>query len=186
MTIVHSKKYVAAGVHASPVGTRFARLRRFGTNPRAWTPVPTWTLLVLTLVLASCSRKPDSNTLVMIIESSPTNLDPRVGLDAQSERIDGLLFDNLLSRDEHLSVKTGLAERWDITDRKTYVFHLRTGLRFAGGSPLTSRDVKWSYDSLLQGKIRSTKAAAYRFVDHIDAADDGTVIFHLKQPWAAL
>jgi len=186
MTIVHSKKYVAAGVHASPVGTRFARLRRFGTNPRAWTPVPTWTLLVLTLVLASCSRKPDSNTLVMIIESSPTNLDPRVGLDAQSERIDGLLFDNLLSRDEHLSVKPGLAERWDIPDPKTYVFHLRTGLRFAGGSPLTSRDVKWSYDSLLQGKIRSTKAAAYRFVDYIDAPDDGTVIFHLKQPWAAL
>ena len=148
--------------------------------------MPTWALLVLTLILASCSHKPDSNTLVMIIESSPTNLDPRVGLDAQSERIDGLLFDNLLSRDEHLSVKPGLAERWDIPDPKTYVFHLRTGLRFADGSPLTSRDVKWSYDSLLQGKIRSTKAAAYRFVDHIDAPDDGTVIFHLKQPWTAL
>lgn len=186
MTIVHSKECVAAGVCAHRSGTRFARLHRFGTNPRAWTPVPTWTLLVLTLVLASCSHKPDSNTLVMIIESSPTNLDPRVGLDAQSERIDGLLFDNLLSRDEHLSVKPGLAERWDIPDPKTYVFHLRTGLRFADGSPLTSRDVKWSYDSLLQGKIRSTKAAAYRFVDHIDAPDDGTVIFHLKQPWTAL
>src|SRR5205823_2790439 len=36
------------------------------------------------------------------------------------------------------------------------------------------------------GKIRSTKSAAYRFVDHIDAPDNYTVIFHLKQPWAAL
>ena len=35
----------------------------------------------------------------MIIESSPTNLDPRVGLDAQSERIDDLIFDDLLTRD---------------------------------------------------------------------------------------
>ena len=122
----------------------------------------------------------------MIIESSPSNLDPRVGLDAQSERIDGLLFDNLLSRDERLSVKPGLAERWEIPDPTTYVFHLRAGLRFSDGSPLTSRDVKWSFDSLLQGKVRSTKAATYRSVDHIDAPDDSTVIFHLKQPWAAL
>src|SRR6476469_10130027 len=89
----------------------------------------------------SCSSKADPETLVMIIESSPANLDPRVGLDAQSERIDGLLFDNLLSRDEHLSVKPGLAERWEIPDPKTYVFHLRQGLRFSDGSPLSSRDV---------------------------------------------
>src|ERR1035441_5548269 len=53
--------------------------------------------------LLSCSKAPDPNTLVMIIESSPTNLDPRVGIDAQSERIDELLFDALLIRDEHLN-----------------------------------------------------------------------------------
>ena len=53
----------------------------------------------------SCSSKPDPNTLVMIIESSPTNLDPRVGLDAQSERIDDLIFDDLLTRDDHLNVR---------------------------------------------------------------------------------
>jgi peptide/nickel transport system substrate-binding protein len=142
--------------------------------------------LILALALASCARKPAADELVMIIESSPTNLDPRIGLDAQSERIDGLMFDNLLSRDEHLSVKPGLAESWDIPDPKTYIFHLHRGVRFSDGRPLTARDVKWSFDSLLEGKIRSTKSAAYRFVDHIDAADDYTVIFHLKQPWAAL
>jgi len=134
----------------------------------------------------SCSRRPDTDTLVMIIESSPTNLDPRVGLDAQSERIDGLLFDNLLSRDEHLSVKPGLAERWEIPDPRTYIFHLHAGVRFCDGRPLTSRDVKWSFDSLLQGNVRSTKAGAYRLVERIDAPDDRTVIFHLKEPWAAL
>lgn len=142
-------------------------------------------LVLLSLALA-CSHAPEPNTLVMIIESSPANLDPRVGLDAQSERIDGLLFDNLLSRDEHLSVKPGLAERWEIPDPKTYIFHLRRGVRFSDGRSLTARDVKWSFDSLLQGRIRSTKAAAYRLVDHIDATDDSTVIFHLKEPWAGL
>jgi peptide/nickel transport system substrate-binding protein len=46
--------------------------------------------------------------------------------------------------------------------------------------------VKWTFDSLLQGKIPSTKAAAYRFVDHLDAPDDSTVVFHLKEPFATL
>ncbi len=46
--------------------------------------------------------------------------------------------------------------------------------------------MKWTFDSLLQGKIRSTKSAVYRFVDHIEAADDYTVIFHLKEPFATL
>jgi peptide/nickel transport system substrate-binding protein len=143
-------------------------------------------LALVILPFFACARKPAPNELVMIIESSPTNLDPRVGLDAQSERIDALMFDNLLSRDEHLSVKPGLAESWEIPDATTYIFHLRHGIRFSDGRSLTARDVKWSFDSLLAGKIRSTKSAAYRFVARIDAPDDYTVVFHLKQPWAAL
>ena len=138
------------------------------------------------LPLLSCSPPPDPNTLVMIIESSPTNLDPRVGIDAQSERIGELIFDALLTRDEHLNVAPGLAERWEIPDPLTYVFQLHRGVTFHDGRPLTSRDVKWTFDSLLEGRIRSTKSAAYRFVDHIDAPDEFTVVFHLKEPNATL
>ncbi|HYM77259.1 MAG TPA: ABC transporter substrate-binding protein [Candidatus Dormibacteraeota bacterium] len=122
----------------------------------------------------------------MIIESSPTNLDPRVGIDAQSERIDNLIFDDLLSRGDDLNVAPGLAEHWEAPDPLTYVFHLHPGARFHDGRALTSRDVKWTFDSLLQGKIRSTKAAVYKFVDHIDAADDFTVVFHMKEADATL
>ncbi len=136
--------------------------------------------------LLSCSGTADANTLVMLIEFSPTNLDPRVGVDAQSERIDNLIFDDLLSRGDNLDVAPGLAERWEIPDPLTYVFHLHHGVKFHDGRPLTSRDVKWTFDSLLQGKVRSTKATVYRFVDHIDAADDYTVIFHMKEPSATL
>ena len=141
---------------------------------------------VLIFALLCCAPRPDPNTLVMIIESSPTNLDPRVGLDAYSERIDNLIFDDLLSRGDDLNVAPGLAERWEIPDPLTYVFHLHHGVKFHDGRPLTSRDVKWTFDSLLQGKVRSPKTAAYRFVDHIDAPDDFTVIFRMKEPDAAL
>src|SRR5277367_105874 len=167
--------------------------RRSAANAQPKAAVPTCSLMIrtfmvlsVTLPLLSCSQSPDPKTLVMIIESSPTNLDPRVGIDAQSERIDELIFDALLTRDEHLSVQPGLAERWEIPDPLTYVFHLHRGVTFHDGRALTSRDVKWTFDSLLQGKIRSTKAAAYRPVDHIDTPDDATVVFHLKQPFATL
>jgi peptide/nickel transport system substrate-binding protein len=140
----------------------------------------------LMLSLFSCSHPPDHNTLVMIIESSPTNLDPRVGLDAQSERIGELLFDALLTRDEHLNVQPGLAERWEMPDPLTYVFHLHRGVTFHDGRALTSHDVKWTFDSLLQSKIRSTKSSTYRSVDRIETTDDFTVVFHLKEPNATL
>lgn len=122
----------------------------------------------------------------MLIENSPTNLDPRVGLDAQSERIDDLIFDDLLSRDEHLNVQPQLADSWEILDPLTYIFHLHHGVKFHDGRPLTSRDVKWTFDSLLQGKVLSTKSSAYRFVDRVEAPDDYTVIFRLKEPFATL
>jgi len=66
----------------------------------------------------------------MIIESSPTNLDPRVGTDAQSERIDKLLFDALLQRDEHFNLQPSLAERWEIPDREPTCFIFGEGCAF--------------------------------------------------------
>jgi peptide/nickel transport system substrate-binding protein len=138
------------------------------------------------MLLTACSHKPDANTLVMIIESSPINLDPRVGVDGQSQRIDELLFDSLLRHDDQFELQPQLADRWEIPDSLTYVFHLHPGVRFSNGQPLTARDVKWTFDSLINGKIRSAKAGTFASVSRIDAPDDYTVVFHLKQPYASL
>ncbi len=138
------------------------------------------------LFLSGCTRKPDPHTLVMVIESSPTNLDPRVGIDAQSQRIDELLFDPLVRSDAHFNLQPWLADSWEIPDPLTYIFHLHRGVRFHNGQPLTARDVKWTFDSLIQGKIRSAKASTYAQVGRIDAPDDYTVVFHLKQPFSPL
>jgi peptide/nickel transport system substrate-binding protein len=148
--------------------------------------VPLLLLILLGGSLISCTKNPPANTLVMIIESSPANLDPRVGTDAQSERIGQLLFDALLSRDEHFNLKPMLAESWEIPDPLTYIFHLRHGVCFSDGRALTSRDVKWTFDSVRDGTIITPKASTYRFVQRIDAPDDGTVVFHLSQPYATL
>jgi peptide/nickel transport system substrate-binding protein len=143
-------------------------------------------VVALLLFLPGCARKPDPNTLVMVIENSPTNLDPRVGVDAQSERIDELLFDSLVRRGEHFELKPWLAQSWEIPDPRTYIFHLHQGVRFHNGQLLTARDVKWTFDSLLSGKLRSAKTSTYAPIDHVDAADDYTVVFHLKEPFAPM
>ena len=156
-------------------------------DPRGGICIATTLLLIaVALLLTSCSRKPDPHTLVMIIESSPTNLDPRAGIDAQSERIDELLFDSLVRRDEHFELQPWLAESWEIPDPRTYIFHLHREVGFHNGQPLTSRDVKWTFDSLLNGKLRTSKTSTFTAVDHIDAPDDYTVVFHLKEPMASL
>src|ERR1700677_1194755 len=110
---------------------------------------PSFILILAALPLAfsqlSCSGNPDPNTLVMGIESSPANLDPRVGQEAYSERIDNLIFDDLLSRCDNLDVAPGLAERWEVPDPLTYIFYLHRGVKFHDGRALTSRDVKWTF-----------------------------------------
>ena len=122
----------------------------------------------------------------MIIEASPLNLDPRVGIDAFSERIDQLLFDGLVRRDEHFNLQPALAERWEIPDPLTYIFHLRSGVHFHDGQLMTARDVKWTFDSMFDGTVITSKTGAYQYVKSVEAPDDRNVIFHLKEPFSAL
>ncbi len=86
-------------------------------------------LLFVLLTLSSCSRTVSSEPGVVnfLIESMPTNLDPRIGSDGQSERIDSLMFDGLVEFDAQRIPRGDLAEKWETPDSLTYVFHLRPG-----------------------------------------------------------
>jgi peptide/nickel transport system substrate-binding protein len=140
-------------------------------------------LLALLVFLPGCKHsQPQRDSVVVLIENSPTSLDPRIGVDAQSEHIFSLIFDSLVRRNEHFNVEPWLATNWEYPDPKTLIFHLRKGVRFHNGRLLTSKDVKWTFDSILTGAVISAKAGTYTSVDKIDAPDPQTVIFHLKKP----
>jgi peptide/nickel transport system substrate-binding protein len=153
-------------------------------NPLRVPSRPLWFMAFCFLCsgLLSCAKRTDTNTLVMIIESSPANLDPRIGTDAQSERIGELIFDPLVRRDEHFNTVPWVAEKWETPDPRTYIFHLRQGLHFHDGRPLTSRDVKWTIDSVRNGSLTTLKTTTYKLIDHVDAPDDSTVAIHLSEP----
>ena len=141
------------------------------------------------LALAGCgSNRPageQPGTVNFLIEAAPTSLDPRIGTDAQSEDLDGLIFDNLLGRDTQMNVVPNLAERWEIPDPVTYIFHLRRGVKFHDGRAFTSADVKFTYESMLSGAVKSPKRGTYELVQSIDTPDDATVVFHLREPYSS-
>ncbi|HMC30262.1 MAG TPA: ABC transporter substrate-binding protein, partial [Candidatus Angelobacter sp.] len=136
--------------------------------------------------LISCAKRPDASTLVVLIESSPANLDPRIGKDAQSERIGELIFDSLVHKDDHFNIQPGVAESWETPDAQTYIFHLHHGIRFHDGRPLTARDVKWTLDTMRNGSLATVKGAAYKLVDKVETPDNFTVTLHLTEPYAPL
>jgi peptide/nickel transport system substrate-binding protein len=137
--------------------------------------------LISLVVIAGCHSAPrDPQTVVFLIESSPASLDPRVGTDAQSEHIDELLFDGLAARDASFHFTPALAESWEQPNPLTKIFHLREGVKFHDGRPLTARDVAWTIDSIRSGAVLSPKAAAYASVETVEARDARTVVIHLK------
>jgi peptide/nickel transport system substrate-binding protein len=147
--------------------------------------------LGLLALVAACGRgrsgrAGDKSTVNFLIESAPTNLDPRIGTDAQSQHIDALIFSSLLAHDPQMNVVPDLATSWAMPDPLTYVFHLRGGVKFHDGRPLEAADVKYTFDSILSGTVKTGKRGAFRAVNSVEAYDPQTVIFHLREPDASL
>ena len=144
-------------------------------------------LCFATSLFSGCSSNASTNpnTLTFLLESNPTNLDPRFATDAFSQRIDGLLFSSLLVRDAQMNLHGDLAESWETPDPLTWIFHLRKDVQFNDGHPVTSADVKATFDFIRTPGNKSAKRGAFRLVTSIDAPDATTVIFHLKEPYAS-
>jgi peptide/nickel transport system substrate-binding protein len=86
-------------------------------------------------------------------------------------------------------VKGDLAESWTVSpDKRTYIFKLHPNVLFHDGSPLTSADVKASYERIvrpLQGVV-SARKVNYAAIETIEAPDPLTVIFRLRWPEGAM
>src|SRR5258708_17947647 len=82
---------------------------------------PLWLMVfVLGLSTLSCNKRSDPDTLVVIIENSPVNLDPRVGTHAQSQFIGELIFASLVHKDDHFNLSACAAESCDTPHPQTY------------------------------------------------------------------
>lgn len=169
---------------SGPANRRRERFKRRASPCRS----SLWLAFLLPVFFFGCNKGGTSDepgTVNFIIESAPTNLDPRVGTDAQSQYLDGILFDSLVEHDNQMNIIPDLAERWEQPDPLTYIFHLRRGVKFHDGRALTSADVKYTFDSILDGTVKSAKRGTYLLVQSIETPDDATVIFHLSRPYSS-
>src|SRR5262249_25343672 len=181
------------GSHDSPRGADCARGPQEGSRvviAQIYAPAfhrPSVAALLCTFALAGCLHRPSSNPNVIVISmtTGPNNLDPRIGSDDTSEKIDQLIFDDLMDLDDHLRVVPGLAEKLEKRDPTTYVATLRRGVHFHDGHELTSADVVYTFRCFLDPNFISPRKSPFRMVKSVDATDRYTVVFSLKEPFTS-
>src|SRR5271169_148675 len=130
-------------------------------------------------------------TLVFAVDAEPPNYDCHANFSFVFIHPVIPHYSTLLKFDtaNYPQVVGDLAESWTVSaDKRTYIFKLRRNVLFHDGSPLTSADVKASYERIIhppQG-VLSVRQADYAAVTGIDTPDPLTVVFHLQWPDAAM
>jgi peptide/nickel transport system substrate-binding protein len=158
----------------------------------AHTALPFSLALATVLAVGACGpapppRQPADNSLTVALESAPIHLDPRVATDQASSRVFELILDGLVTKDETGNFVPGLADSWEALDGGArWRFHLRPGVRFHDGSACDAQDVVWTFQTLLDGTVTSSKRGAFAFLRRVEAVDPATVDFVLSEPYGAL
>ena len=148
---------------------------------------------VALLVLAACHGSDASHRRTLVDARDrydPKSLDPALSTDVPTGRAVSYLFDGLTRFSPDAKVGPALASRWDVTsDGRTYLFHLRAGVRFHDGSLLHASDVVHSFTRVLDPANKSGRpwplypivgarafaAGKATTVTGVSAIDDSTV-----------
>lgn len=97
---------------------------------------------------------------VRILADEPSTLDPAREGDAASAAVSAQLYESLTAFDPSLVLRPALAGSWDVLDGgRRVVFHLRPGLSFSDGSPLTGEDVVRSWLRIIDPSSQSPLAS---------------------------
>ncbi|HEY7032196.1 MAG TPA: ABC transporter substrate-binding protein [Thermomicrobiales bacterium] len=113
-------------------------------------------------------------------------LDPALVTAASSFQIMAPVYQQLVAFDESGQAQPELAASWENPDDKTFVFHLRDGVTFHNGNPLTAADVKYTFDRIIDPATNSPWLSQFDPVASIETPDDRTVRINLKQPYGPL
>lgn len=141
----------------------------------------------------------EKQEMTFVLNNIPDGLDPGVTNNSFAQYVLINCFEGLVTYDETGSLVGGSAESWDISnDGLVYTFHLRDGLKWSDGTPLTAQDFVYSiqrvltpataaqYVSMVTGYVKN----AQEFYDGtataedlgVKAIDDQTLEITLIQP----
>ncbi|MBH0098944.1 peptide ABC transporter substrate-binding protein [Salinibacterium sp. NSLL150] len=138
------------------------------------------------LALTGCQAGGDSSgggseSLIVGTTDKVTFLDPAGSYDNGSFALMNQVFPFLLNSPLGTSdVEPDIAESAEYTSDDEYTVVLKSGLTFANGNDLTSSDVKFSFDRQVAINDENGPSVLLGNIDSVEAVDDTTVVFHLK------
>lgn len=156
-------------------------------------------LASLLLLLAACGKAPEETptdysqpfapepggTLISATIAEPSGLIPMIAGEAAASAIASNIFNTLLKYDKNLELTGELAESWKVSpDQKTITFHLKPGMKWADGAPLTSADVLFTWKLVTDDKTRTPYGADFKLVQKAEAPDPLTFRVTYSQPYA--
>jgi len=95
------------------------------------------------------------------------------------------IYDSLVAMDSNVQIIPALAEKWETPDPKTYIFHLRQGVKFHDGTDFNADAVKVNIMRYLTDP-KSLRKAEIDTITSVDVMDPYTVKFTLKTAFAPL
>jgi len=94
-----------------------------------------------------------------------------------------LTYDSLIEWDSQLLPVPALSTSYEVVDDTTYIFHLREGVTFHDGRPMTADDVVWSIDVIHRNPPPPGQSFSfYPKIESVTAIDPLTVEFKLREP----
>lgn len=146
--------------------------------------------MILPFFLTACqthSQVPHHpETLIVGTDSTATNLDPRIGIDKASEDLHHLLYNGLVRKDENGRMVPDLSLSYEQMSPTLYRFELRQGVHFHDGRLVDAEDVVFTYDSVLNGSLNTTKKATLEAIRRVSAVSPYVVEVALKEPFNGL
>ncbi|MGC9044775.1 MAG: ABC transporter substrate-binding protein, partial [Myxococcota bacterium] len=140
------------------------------------------TLLLISLLALNGCTSHTLNSFTILIEFPIDTLDPRFAVSAYSIKACRLIYNSLVKIDRDLNIKNDLAEEiYFINPTELYV-KIKRGINFHNGKELTSRDVKYTYDSIRDQNRHSPYFGMYNRIMDIEIVDRYTLIFRLSKP----
>src|SRR6185503_7237024 len=118
-------------------------------------------------------------------DENPIGLDPHKTAAFSTGNIAEHIYTCLLRWDATASrVEPDLAVAWENPDPQTFVFHLRDGVKFHNGDALTSDDVKFTFQRMVDPATRSPWSSIFSVIREIETPDPRTVVFRLANPFS--
>ncbi|HEY8296509.1 MAG TPA: peptide ABC transporter substrate-binding protein [Candidatus Baltobacteraceae bacterium] len=139
----------------------------------------------------AATARPD--TIVIAQQREPMSLNPALENGTSSTEWGLLLFSYLVKFNDKgeligdaATAVPSLRNGGISPDGLTVTYHLRKGIEFADGTPLTAADAAWSVDAINDPANNVQSRYGYDDVAKAQAPDPSTLVLHLKKPFAPL